>query len=236
MNKYEIKRIRTKESHVVQPAGAKDGILPTHPFRMYVVGASGSGKTNFVLNLLSRDDMYKEYFHSILVVSPTARHLDATYDALRIPERNFFGCDSAVLETIRDIQEERSVSGRETPRVLLLLDDIVSYKDFCTSDILLQFAVMSRHWNVSMIILSQAYHRIPKAVRLQMSSVVYFKGSNKELEVLAQDFGAPGLSLKQFISRINYATSKRFNFFFIDLHRPIENRYRMNLTESLVTN
>ena len=95
---------------------------------------------------------------------------------------------------------------------------------------------MSRHWNISMIVLSQAYHRIAKSIRLQMSSIIYFKGSNKELEVLTEDFGAPGTSKKEFMKIIQDSTNQRYSFFFIDLHRPIEKgRYRQNLTKFLLT-
>lgn len=230
MSDYSIKAIDVKQNNVIQVKAANDGVIPTHPFRMYVVGASGSGKTNLILNLLTRDLFYKDYFQSIIVISPTARNLDASYQHLNIPEENFFNCNEEVLETIKEIQEERKHTDMET-RTLVLLDDIVSFSRFCRSDILLQFAVMSRHWNVSMIILSQAYHRIPKSIRLQMSCVAFFKGSNKELDIIAEDLGAPGLSKKQFISLINKATRERYNFFFVDLNLPLEKRYRKNLTE-----
>jgi hypothetical protein len=207
---------------------------------MYIVGSSGSGKTNFLLNLLSRDCFYKNYFNSILVVSPTALHLDETYKSLKLPDHNYYEPKTEVLETLMEIMEERieDAGGKhKAPKVLLILDDIVSYKKFCNSAILLKFAVMSRHWNISMVILSQAYHRIPKSVRLQMSSIVYFKGSNRELDVLADDFGAPGYTHKQFKQKISEATNERYSFVFIDTNRPMgEGRYKRNLAQPLLDN
>lgn len=238
-NSYEITKICLVEDELKQCQAAEAGVLPKHPFRMYVVGASGSGKSNFILNLLTRKNMYKDYFDTILVVSPTAVHLDPNYRALNLKEDHFFDPDEEVLERIMEIQEEviEEKGKSEAPKVLLVLDDIISYKQFVASPILLKFAVMSRHWNISLMILSQAYHRIPKSVRLQMSSIVFFKGSNKELEVLSEDFGVAGKSYKEFMRAISYATNKRFDFFFVDLHRTIENgRYRKNLTEYLFVN
>lgn len=227
------------EEKIPQCQAAEAGILPKHPFRMYVVGASGSGKSNFILNLLTRKNMYKDYFDSILVVSPTAVHLDPNYKVLDLPEEHFYEPDEDVLERIMEVQQEVvEKKGKEkAPKLLLVLDDIVSYTNFTRSPMLLKFAVMSRHWNISMMILSQAYHLIMKPVRLQMSSIVFFKGSNKELEVITEDFGAAGMSKWQFMYGVSYATMEKYNFFFVDLHRDVESgRYRKNLTEHLFTN
>lgn len=236
---FTITKIVSVDQDLDQCPAAEKNILPRHPFRMYIVGASGSGKSNYVLNLLTKKSMYKDYFDSILVVSPTAVHLDPNYRVLDLPEENFFDPDTEVLERLMEIQEENieNVGKLESPKILLVLDDIISYKSFCNSPILLKFAVMSRHWNISLMVLSQAYHRIPKSIRMQMTSIVFFKGSNKELEVLSEDFGAPGMSRGQFIEGICYATHKRYNFFFVDLHLPIDQgRYRKNLNEHLFTN
>ena len=198
---FDITKIDVKKEKIPQPKAAEEGILPEHPFRMYVVGASGSGKSNFILNLLTRENMYLDYFDSIIIISPTAAHLDPNYRVLNLPETNFFPPEERVLERVMEIQEKQVEEGgkAESSKTLIVLDDIISYKQFCNSSILLKFAVMSRHWNISMIILSQAYHRIAKSIRLQMSCIIYFKGSNKELEVLTEDFGAPGTSKKEFM-------------------------------------
>lgn len=243
---FDIKRMRTAPDDIKQPTGAQQGILPEHPFRMYVVGASGSGKSNYVLNLLTRKDMYKNYFDDIFVISPTAAHLDPTYKALKLPKHHYFSPTKdgdplngdKVLKLMADIQarELKAVdyNKNEAKKILLILDDIVSFRKFTHGPMLLKFAVMSRHWNVSMMILSQAYHRIPKPVRMQQTCITFFKGSNKEIEVLTEDFMAPGMNKKSFAKMIHYATAERFKFFFIDLHRGLyDSRYRKTLTELL---
>lgn len=237
---YEItKVVKSQQDQIEQCDAAKSGVLPEHPFRMYIVGASGSGKSNFMLNLLTRDEFYKDYFDSILIISPTAANLDDTYRVLKLEDEHFYPVEEEVLTTIMEIQESRieEMGGKQhAPKTLVIMDDIVSYKKFTNSPMLLKFAVMSRHWGISLFILSQAYHRIPKSVRIQMTALVYFKGSNRELEVLYEDFAAPGASKKEFINTVAMATNKRYNFFFVDVNRPHENRYRQNLTIPLFQN
>lgn len=55
-------------------------ILPKHEFSMLIVAPKGSGKTNFICNLLLKH--YKEYFHKILVCSPTVNN-DEKWDVVK---------------------------------------------------------------------------------------------------------------------------------------------------------
>jgi hypothetical protein len=237
MSSLRIKKIEQQQGKIPQVKAAELGVIPKHPFRLYVVGHSGSGKSNLVLNLLTRKDFYKGYFDAILVISPTALVLDKSYKSLKIPPELYFPVEEQVLIRVMEIQQEaiQKVKRKEdAPKVLVLMDDIVSYSDFIRSPIFLKFAVMSRHWNISTIIISQAYHLIPKSVRLQMSAFAYFKGTNRELEVLAEDLSAPGYSKRHFMECISKATDERFSFLFVDLHLPVEQgRYRKNLEHSI---
>lgn len=49
-------------------------VLPQHEFSMLIVAPKGSGKTNFICNMLLNH--YKGYFHKILVCSPTIENDD----------------------------------------------------------------------------------------------------------------------------------------------------------------
>lgn len=238
---YDIKAIPTDKTDVSQCAGAESGIIPKHPFRSYIIGASGSGKTNLLLNLLTREEFYKGYFDSICVISPTANGLDKSYKVLEQANPNkviyFNNPDVSILKRIEKVQKKNIKQNglKNAEKSLVILDDIISYKKFTGSKILLKFAVMSRHFNVSIFLLSQAYHRVPKSVRLNMSCFYFFRGSQKECEVMTSDLCAPSYSNRKFIDLINYATKNRYEFLKVDLNTSIEDgRYRKNLTEQLI--
>jgi hypothetical protein len=233
----KIKEIKVNKKKIPQCELAEAGILPTHPFRCYIIGASQSGKTNLMLNLLTRDDFYSGYFDHIFVLSPTACHLDVSYQKLNLPEENFFMPDVGVLNRIREIQEAKvkKVGIENAPKVCIVLDDFISFKKFTASKELLKFCVMCRHWSISMFILSQAYHRLPKTLRLNMSCIMFFKGSNKEVETLYFDYCPPGYGKKGFTEKIDEATQIKYSFLFIDLNRTIEQaRYRICLDQQLI--
>ena len=159
----EIKEIKIGGEKIEQCKLAEMKVIPSHPFRTYIIGASGSGKTNLLLNLLTRDGYYKDYFDRVFVISPTALNLDKSYQELEKKTKYengknlfYFDCDTEVLKSILDLQEEE----KKQNKVLVIMDDVASYTKFCRSPELLKFSVMSRHYNCSCFLLSQAFHLI----------------------------------------------------------------------------
>ena len=102
MTDYTIKPLDTDKNKIPQRAISKVGVLAKYPFSWIISGKSGSGKTQLLLNSLSRENMLKDYYHIIIIFSPTANDLDDTYDVLGdIPKENFIKTfDKKTLDSI----------------------------------------------------------------------------------------------------------------------------------------
>jgi len=238
---FKIVDIKTEDNKVPQCEGANIGILPEHPFRMYVVGGSGSGKTTLILNLIKRFYINKDgssFWDNIYVFSATKIDLDPAYKVLNLDPFHFFDISSAgieALELILKIQEDdiKDNTLLKSKKTLIILDDFISSNKFVRS--LLQPFIASRKFNTSMMALSQSYHSLIKPCRLSVSCLIFFRGSNKEVDKITEDYQLPGKSKKEFVELINYATKEKYSFFFCDLNRPIEDgRFRANLEEKLI--
>ncbi len=70
--KDTLKIVKIEPAHEYTFPKVKHPILPQHEFSMVIVAPKGSGKTNFICNLLI--NMYKGYFHEIWVCSPTVEN------------------------------------------------------------------------------------------------------------------------------------------------------------------
>lgn len=237
----KIKEIKIGNQKIKQCPLATAGAIPSHPHRSYLIGSSGSGKTNLLLNLLTRDGFYKDWYDTICVLSPTALNLDMSYKELEKKTKYvqgkdlfYFDCDENVLKTILDMQQETD----NKKKVLVVLDDFVSNKKFTNSDQLLKFATMSRHFNVSMMVLSQCYYLVPKSVRLNLSAIYYFKGNAQETETIAEMYCPGGYSKKEFVKLIEKATDEPYSFIHINTHIPLHGkipRYRKCLEGDLLS-
>ena len=236
-NKFDIKPIETNKTKIPQKAASKDNIMPMYPFSCVISGRSGSGKTQLILNMLTRDDLLGNYFHKILVFSPTAGELDDTYDSLKIPKENFIRkFDSKILETIlnnrkAEIKKDGIEKVAKNNRVLLIFDDCIAEKKFLESKENLMMFTLLRHYLCSVCILSQSFKKIPRSIRINSNFTCIFPSLESEIAVMLEEICPSGISKKEFRETINYCTTGRYDFMTINNHAPPKERIRKNLNE-----
>jgi len=234
---FKIRPIDTAKNSMPLRACQKKGILPKHPFSMILSGRSGSGKTCLLVNLLSRKEFLKHYFQFILIFSPTASTTDDTYASLNIPEENFksdFTADDLdrLIKSRKDLIKKKGIEwvGKNS-RILIIMDDIIADRSFLNSPESLKVFCLLRHYLVSVIICTQSFNKIPRALRINSNSLAIFPSTQSEIEVLKDEITPPGLNRKQFQRVIEDATSGRYDFLYINNHADPGKRIRKNIDE-----
>ena len=191
------------------------------PFRMAIVAPSGSGKTNFLLNLIHLFSQGRGTFPDITIVTrnknePLYEWLQTKSDQIQIKEG---------MENLPQLDKFDKDFNH-----LVVLDDLVLAKDQSRIE---NYYIRARKLNVSVIYISQSYFRIPKIIRQNLSYLVLLKLSGeRELKLILSE-GGLGLDRDQLLSLYNYATAEKFNALVIDYEAPIDKRYRKNWLEYL---
>jgi hypothetical protein len=241
-DKYNIEVMETAKSNIPLRKVMKEGTLPRFPFSMLISGRSGSGKTNLLLNMLTRKEFYKNYFHYTLVFSPTASAGDDMYDVLKLPEeniRNDFTQEDLenIIEVRKNLIKEKGIEyvGKNS-RMLIILDDIIASTNFLMSPASLKMFALLRHYLCSVIVLTQSYNKIPRALRLNCNAVCVFPASQSEVEVLIDEITPSGIKKRDFENVIEYATSEPYQFLYINNHAKKGQQIRKNLTEVIDLN
>ncbi len=230
---FKITKVKIKEEKMDQPPAVQANMQPRHPFRTYIVGASGSGKTNYLLSVLTR--FWSGYWDRIYVFSMTAKKLDKSYQVLNLPDENFFDCSLEALNLIFKIQQKDIKENGKTnsSKCLLIFDDCVSNKPFMRG--LIKPFIMMRHYNCSAYLLSQAFHLVQKSVRINCSNLIFFKGSMVECLSVVEQYCPPNMTKKQFLKIVQEATREPYSFLYVDLMVSIsDGRYRQNLENKIV--
>ena len=236
-DKYKIEVMETAKAKIPLRKVMKDGTLPRFPFSVLISGRSGSGKTNLLLNLLTRKEFYKNYFHYTMVFSPTASVGDDMYDVLDLPEeniRNDFTQEDLdhIIQVRKDLIKEKGIEWvAKNSRMLIILDDIIASRSFLMSPASLKMFALLRHYLCSVIVLTQSYNKIPRALRLNCNAVFVFPASQSEVEVLIDEITPSGIKKRDFESVIDYATNEQYEFLYINNHAKPSERIRKNLTE-----
>jgi GTPase SAR1 family protein len=184
------------------------------PFRLLVVGSSGSGKSNTVINLIYN---MPNYFYSISIITKNAD--EPLYNFLK----KKLGDSVCIYEGLDDIPPLDSYD-KSVPH-LVIFDDLVLEKN---QDKIIEYFVRGRKLNISTVYISQSYFRTPKTIRANINYLILKKiSSNRDLGLILNDYSL-GVSKEQLYSIYKYATKNKFDFLLIDIDAPEEERFRHN--------
>jgi hypothetical protein len=150
------------------------------PFRMCVVAPSGTGKTNFLLNLLKVFSTGKGTFADIAIITrnkdePLYNYLEGEFDQIQIKE----GISST--PKLDDMDKKYNH--------LVVWDDLVLSKNLANVE---EYYMRARKKNCSVIFLSQSYYDIPKFIRKNSSYLVLLDlgGSKREQTAIMNEWSS----------------------------------------------
>jgi len=192
------------------------------PFRMCVVAPSGSGKTNFLLNLIHLFSQGRNgTFADITIIT---RNKDE-------PLYNFLTSKADQIQVKEGIHNLPQLDKMDKKvNHLVCFDDLVLSKDQSAIE---NYYIRARKLNCSVIYLSQSYFRIPKVIRNNCSYMVILKLSgNREVNMILSEFGL-GVSREQLLGMYEFATKEKFSPLLIDLEEDPYKRFRKGFSEIL---
>ena len=187
--------------------------MPQPPFRMVVCGASHSGKSNMILNMITVGEYgYKAHFGEDVFVFSRTLGLDDTWKSLNLPKTHMY--DKWQDSVVREIM---AYSKKKKNGILLLLDDLISDGDAFNrknTNLLSELFYTSRHYRISLCITTQRYHAVQSALLANASAVIVFRLKTKREQEAFQDSQTQFDDLDR---KYDYATKERFSFLYMNL-------------------
>jgi hypothetical protein len=191
------------------------------PARIGVIAPSGTGKTQFVLNYLSKSS---DTFGHVIIV---CKAMEPLYEFLR----DKIGSKKITFYLkLTDLPSPNEL-GLGDKQVLLVFDDQVSEKQQSKIE---DYFIRGRKigGGITMMYLSQNFFSIPVLIRRQFSYVIILKLSGaKDMKQIILNYSL-GLDANEIVKLYKDATKIRFNFFKIDVETRYENkRYSHNFND-----
>lgn len=202
--KYKLYKVNDSSDNLVIK---KDKIFDI-PFRIALIGSSGSGKTSLLVNLVLNPIYYGKDFEgeNIFIISGSM-DLDEKIQTLIkakdiSPAHLFKKFNEDKLQVLYDfIKEEAMIEMNKKEgiqRRLIIFDDVsfsggLKDKEF---GVISEMVCNCRKINVSLIFTSQKYSQLSTTIRSQLTGAIFFIMNDKELKLISDDF--------------NYSDKKRF--------------------------
>ena len=212
--------------------------IPDHPYRILIIGGSGSGKTNPLLNLIKeQDDIDKIYLYVKDLGEPKYEFLIKKRKDAGIKHSNDLDTFTECSNTMDDIYEniDDYNSGRKR-KILIVFDDmiagIMSNKKF--QAIIKEMFIRWRKVNISLVFITQSYFSLRKGVRLNTTNYLIMKINNrKEFLNIAINHSAD-IDYKDLMKISRECTKEPHSFLTIDTRLPASDplRFRKNLLPS----
>ena len=184
--------------------------IPDHPYRIFIIGGSGSGKTNTLLNLIkeqdSRDVIDKIYLYAKDLSEPKYEYLIKKREDAGIKNVNnpnaFIVCSNTMDDAYEDID---NYNPKRNKKAFTVFDDMTAYimtnKKF--QAIIKELFIRCIKLNISLVSFTQSYFSIPKDVR--------FNSTHYLIEI---DFFCYILPIKPLLCQVrNLFWTEMFHFF-----------------------
>jgi hypothetical protein len=192
------------------------------PFRMCVSAPSGSGKSNFLLNLIHLFSKGEGSFADITIITrnkdePAYNYLTSKCDQIQVKEG---------LHNVPNLDKmDKKVNH------LVCFDDLILAKD---QSPIINYYIRARKLNCSVVYLSQSFFDIPSIIRKNCSYMVFLKiGGLREIKTILRDFSL-NCSKKQLIGMYDYATAEKLSPFIIDIEeKDRTHKFRKGFNEYL---
>ena len=190
--------------------------IPDHPYRILIIGGSGSGKTNTLLNLINEQkDIDKIYLYAKDLSEPKYEYLIKNRENVGIKHLNdskaFIECSNTMNDVYENIDDYNLNRKR---KILIVFDDMIA--DIMTNkrfqSIIKELFITCKKLNISLVFITESYFSVPKDVRLNSTHYLIMKINNrKELQNIAINNSAD-IDYKDFIKMYRECTKQPFNF------------------------
>lgn len=193
-------------------------IINKHPFLMYITGSCGSGKSNAAKYII-KSLFFEKKIDICFIFSPTAKiSSDGSYDFL--PSE--FIHDKLTETKIKNLMKFQKKSNNKHNMLIIMDDCIGSFPK--NSNVLNNFLSTHRHYNISLIFISQYLKGVNPTWRSLFNYVMISKPSN--YEDIAKFKSIWFSDISDLPNHFNKLCNGKYKFCYVDLNSDAKQKYK----------
>ena len=190
------------------------------PFRMLIIGPSGSNKTSTLVHLIN--DLHpidKIYLYAKDLQEPKYEYLITKREQAAIKNLNDPHAFIEYSDDMNDVLDDiNNYNKNGDKKVLIVFDDMIADIEYNKNfkRIIKELFYRARKINVSIVFITQSYFRALKNARLNSTHYIIMRINNKkELKRIAEEKSGH-LDYKDFLKMYKYCTEEPYSFMTID--------------------
>ena len=205
------------------------------PIQNIIIGGSGSGKTNTLLNLINKQpDIDKIYLYAKDPYEDKYQFLIKKRESIGLKHFNYPKAFIEYSNDKHDIYKNiNDYNHDKENKILIVFDDMIAdmINNKKLNSIVTELFIRGRKLNISLVFITQSYFKVPKNVRLNANHFFIMKVPNKrELQQIALNYSSD-IDFKDFVRIYKKYTDELYSFLVNDTTLASGNplRFRKNL-------
>ena len=190
--------------------------IPDHPYRILIIGGSGSGKTNALPNLINNQpDIDKIYLYAKDPYEDKYQFLINRRESVGLKH---FNDPKAFIEYSNDMHDVYKNIDDYNPdkekKILIAFDDMIAdmVNNKKLNSVITELFIRGRKLNISLVFITQSYFKVPKDVKLNTIHFFIMEIPNKrEIQHIAINHSSD-INTKDFINIYKKCTDKPCSF------------------------
>ena len=190
--------------------------IPDHLYRILIIGGSGSGKRNLLLNLvINPPDIYKIYSYAKDPYEAKYQYLINKRESVGI---NRFNDPEVYIEYSNDMRDVYKNIDEYNPDIdnknLIVFDDMIAVmiNNKKLNSIVTELLIRGRKLSISLVFITQSYFKFPKDVILNTTYFFIAKNPNKrELQQIVINHSSD-IKTEDFINIYRKFAGKSYSF------------------------
>ena len=214
---------------------SKWSYIPDHPYRILIIGGSGSGKTNALLNLINNQlDIDKIYLYAKDPYETKYQYLINKREEVGL---DHFDDPKPFMEYSNDMQDVYKniddYNPRKKRKILIVFDDMIAdtINDNKLNSVVTELFIRGIKLNISIVFITQSCFKVPKDVRSNSTHFFIMEIPNKrELQQIALNHSSD-IDFKDFMKIYKKYSKEPYFFLVNDTTLPSDDplRFRKNL-------
>ena len=210
-------------------------LYPYHPYRVLIIGISGTRKTNALLNLINNQpNIDKINLYAKVLYENKYQYLIDKRESVQLKH---FNEPKAFIEYSNDMHDVyKNIDNynlNKENKILIVFDDMIAdmINNKKLNSIVTELFVRGRQLNISLIFITQLYFKVLKDVRNNTTYFFIMNIPNKRELQQVEINHSSNINTKDFIKIYRKCTDKPHSFLVIDTTLPSNNslRFRKNL-------
>ena len=189
--------------------------IPDHPYRILIIGGSGSGKTNLLLNLIeNQPDIDKIYLYAKDLYEAKYQYLIKIREKVGIDDHNDPRAYTEYSNDMHNVYKNINYYNPNKNKILIVFDDMIAdmIRNKKLDSVVTVLFFRGRKLSIFLVFIMQSYFKLPKDVRLNTAHFFIAKIPNRrKIQEIARNH-SPDIGTEDFTNIYIECTAKPYSF------------------------